>query len=835
MTRQRNSNTIVVMVGLAAVLAVVLLALRPPAAHARAAYVLVQREGTSVSRLTLAPSGLRFDSLAPEGHGRRAKALLGVIIAYRGPRLMLLDPVHRTYQSLSLASALSSYRSELQSASQGQPSVKLPPPPRGAAPGRSAGQRQASALTPPARLRALSLRTRIGPFLARAYLLQQGPLRERLWYADALPGPPARVRSVIAGVLSGSGSLGRALGSRDAQIPLRIDVPASRHWRTSLRTLSIRRRSGPGVAVRAPRGYRRGALLQSQGLRSRSAIRAKTASVPGAPIRCGVLLITGPLGCSLGLGVGPVSEHPAIWAFYWGRRFAGHLDFVSAMNDALQNFVGDQFADPISHNFWGPLGQYGVHRGKFLGYDIVNEKPDSSIGSWNVFDIEWFVLSHRFGSDAPNYWWRWSDEDPIFAIFVDSSDVDSSSWDGYHFFTPTAGLLFSFLVHPYMPWFIVKVPSLDSLPTNRSSAAFKQALDTATERASHEFVEAATDPYPFISWADPLKEPIWEEGEIADICSQGSTAPWSKATRLALFSTAFSTYWSNADQACVPESRPTLQLALPGDGQSFGFHTPVTFIAHSDDLFDNGPVANSQIEWDSDGHKVGSGSIFTTSTLESGTHQITVTAEDSQGASRVAGPVTIHIFPAQPPTVKLNLPADGATFGLDQTVDYRGSAFDPQDGDLGASATWSVDGAQVGTGATLFQYRIPTQGTHTVTLSVTDSAQLSASASITVHVGPATGKPTVTITTPADGTNFAVGQPITFTANATAPGGATVPDSGYRWSDDIDGPLGTGKTITHMLTGSPCEIIDHRVTVTATDSFGGSASDTITVNDGSIC
>jgi hypothetical protein len=79
------------------------------------------------------------------------------------------------------------------------------------------------------------------------------------------------------------------------------------------------------------------------------------------------------------------------------------------------------------------------------------------------------------------------------------------------------------------------------------------------------------------------------------------------------------------------------------------------------------------------------------------------------------------------------------------------------------------------------------------------------------------------------------GTQVTFTATATTSGGATVPDSGYSWSDDVDGPLGTGQSINHTLSGSICEIVTHHVTVTATDSDGRSSSDTITVNEGGIC
>jgi hypothetical protein len=160
-------------------------------------------------------------------------------------------------------------------------------------------------------------------------------------------------------------------------------------------------------------------------------------------------------------------------------------------------------------------------------------------------------------------------------------------------------------------------------------------------------------------------------------------------------------------------------------------------------------------------------------------------------------------------------------------------ASDLQQGDIGSSETWSVDGIQVGTGASLFQYRIPTQGTHTITLSATDGANLSSSASINLTIGPATGKPTVAITSPANGSGFNPTDQITFAATANAQGSATIPNTGYTWTDDIDGKLGTGRTIRHKLSGSIRDTIVHHVTVTATDTLGRSANDT--VQDGGIC
>jgi hypothetical protein len=812
--------------------AVAMSALASAPAHAAGkTYVITQREGKSQSVITLAAPGMRYDAVAPAARGGRAKPLVGMIIRYSDAHLFLLDPERKLFDSVSLAGALTSYQAEMRAAQAGQPSEKLPP-----RPGSAPQQGQAPLTLPAAKLRLLRQSKRIASVNARAYLLRDGQVSQRLWYAAGLPKPPARVRALLAKGLNGTGpGFAKALSSHAGLVPLQIDERRGKRWHTVLRTTSIRRRPLSARTLKPPSGYKeRNLLAPTTTPAARSRVHA--ADVPAGPIRCGIL-ITDPISCTVGGPLtGPVSGHPDIWALYWGTRFNDHKDFVSSMNHSLENFVGDQFADPNSDKFWGPLGQYGVGKGRFLGYSIVNENPDDSVGSWNFFDIDWLVLANRYGSDAPNYWWRYNDHDPIFAIFVDQDQVDSSGWAGYHFFTPTEAVFLSFLMHPNMPWFIVKVPSVASIPHDRGSAPYLNAVDTASKRASHEFVEAATDPYPFISWADPLKQPIWEQGEIGDICSQGNTNPWGKAARVNKFGTAFSTYWSNDDQACVPDSRPSARLAYPDDGGTYTWKSDVTFIAQTDDLYD-GTVSDQHIHWqsDKDGFDIGRGYIFTTNKLSPGTHHISAFVENSAGGSRYAGPITVNIV-VRPPAVKINAPADGTAFGSDETINYRGTAQDPQDGDIGPAATWTVDGGPpVCTGAALCPFRIPTQGAHTVTLTATNSGGLTSHYSIKVNVGPATGKPSVAITEPADGASVGLNEQTTFKGSASAPGGATIPESGYVWTDDIDGQIGTGHEIQHTLSGFSCYSQTHHVTLTVTDSFNRTNADHITVAVTQIC
>jgi len=86
------------------------------------------------------------------------------------------------------------------------------------------------------------------------------------------------------------------------------------------------------------------------------------------------------------------------------------------------------------------------------------------------------------------------------------------------------------------------------------------------------------------------------------------------------------------------------------------------------------------------------------------------------------------------PSMAITSPADGSTFDSGATVSFAGSASDAEDGNLSGSIVWtsSLDGA-LGTGASLSAAL--SDGTHTITASVTDSGGLTDTDTITVTVG----------------------------------------------------------------------------------------------------
>lgn len=77
--------------------------------------------------------------------------------------------------------------------------------------------------------------------------------------------------------------------------------------------------------------------------------------------------------------------------------------------------------------------------------------------------------------------------------------------------------------------------------------------------------------------------------------------------------------------------------------------------------------------------------------------------------------------PNDPPTLQIDVPAKDITITVGTVVTFSGTATDPQDGDISSSIVWksNIDGI-LGTAASL-NFTL-SEGTHTITASVEDSA-----------------------------------------------------------------------------------------------------------------
>ncbi len=262
---------------------------------------------------------------------------------------------------------------------------------------------------------------------------------------------------------------------------------------------------------------------------------------------------------------------------------------------------------------------------------------------------------------------------------------------------------------------------------------------------------------------------------------------------------------------------PNVSITAPADFSAFNAGDNVTFTGTADD-FEDGDLTAS-IAWTSDlDGALGTGGSVSTTALSSGTHVITASITDADGFPETDA-ITITVNAA--PTVSITAPADGAGFNVGDSVSFAGSANDAEDGDLTAGIAWAsdLDGA-IGTGGS-FSTAALSAGTHVITASVTDAGGLQGSDAITITVNAA---PTVSITAPADGAGFNVGDSVSFagSANDAEDGDLT---AGIAWTSDLDGAIGTGGSFNTAALSAGT----HVITASVTDAGGLQGLDAITI------
>jgi len=175
-------------------------------------------------------------------------------------------------------------------------------------------------------------------------------------------------------------------------------------------------------------------------------------------------------------------------------------------------------------------------------------------------------------------------------------------------------------------------------------------------------------------------------------------------------------------QVRLPNQAPTATITDPADGSTYFAGSSITFAGSATDPED-GTLAGASLRWSSslDGH-IGTGGSITRDDLSVGTHAITLTATDSDGASAFDS-ISVQIrLPNESPTVSITAPMDGVTLIQGTAVTLEGTATDPEDGTLtGDSLVWTstLDG-DIGSGESVTRDDLSV-GIHLITLTATDS------------------------------------------------------------------------------------------------------------------
>ena len=283
--------------------------------------------------------------------------------------------------------------------------------------------------------------------------------------------------------------------------------------------------------------------------------------------------------------------------------------------------------------------------------------------------------------------------------------------------------------------------------------------------------------------------------------------------------------------AASTNTEPNAWISKPAHLSSWAAGASISFSGSGYDAED-GQLNDGSLVWTSDRDgQIGTGRTFSRNNLSGGSHTITLTGTDAQGASfshnRV---ITVTGAPNTAPTASITTPTNNASVVLGATVSFAGAANDNESGALSGSAlvwTSSRDG-QIGTGASFSKTNL-TVGTHTITLTAKDPQNAAGTAirSITVTAPVANTAPAATISAPANGVSVAQGANVTFTGSANDAESGTLSGSALVWSSSASGQIGTGASVST----SALAVGTHTITLTATDPQGavGTAVRTLTI------
>ena len=137
----------------------------------------------------------------------------------------------------------------------------------------------------------------------------------------------------------------------------------------------------------------------------------------------------------------------------------------------------------------------------------------------------------------------------------------------------------------------------------------------------------------------------------------------------------------------IPTATITSPLSLAGETLIYNVGDIIIFTGSGTDTEDKDLTGNSLVWTSSIDDRIGTGSYFTKSDLSTGTHTITLTAFDSDGAAGSAS-VSITVNPAGNtlPTASITSPSNGSIYDEGDTITFEGSGTDAEDGNLTGSS-----------------------------------------------------------------------------------------------------------------------------------------------------
>lgn len=267
----------------------------------------------------------------------------------------------------------------------------------------------------------------------------------------------------------------------------------------------------------------------------------------------------------------------------------------------------------------------------------------------------------------------------------------------------------------------------------------------------------------------------------------------------------------------VENVAPTINIFSPYQGQSgiegALMHASATAFDQEEGALDHAITWSSSID--------GLVAIGATAelNLSLGDHVLTATVTDSFGKS-TSQTVPVTIIFNNPPVVTIFNPVSGSSSLEGVSTTLAASAIDYEDGGL-ASINWQSDlQGDLGTGIDLNVNL--TVGVHTITASVTDTLGKTGIHVVSYEV-IFNNPPVLNIASPVNGGSIIEGESTLLTASAVDIETGDISPL-VNWSSDLQGPLGTGSSLTVNLN-----VGNHVITALVADAQGKTSVQTVSM------
>ena len=281
----------------------------------------------------------------------------------------------------------------------------------------------------------------------------------------------------------------------------------------------------------------------------------------------------------------------------------------------------------------------------------------------------------------------------------------------------------------------------------------------------------------------------------------------------------------------APNGKPTVSISSPANGATFTAPANITINASASDS--DGTV--SKVEFFHGSTKLGedpsSPYSFPWASVSEGSYNLTAKATDNDGGTKTSSVVAITVdAPNGKPTVSITSPANGATFTAPANITINASAND-SDGTI-AKVEFFHGSTKLGEDTSSpysFPWASVSEGSYNLTAKATDNdGGTKTSIVVAVTVDAADGKPTVSITSPANGATFTAPANITIKASASDSDGTVSKVEFFRGNTK----LGEDVSSPYSFAWDNVGMGSYTLTARAMDNEGGTktSSVAITVN-----